>query len=194
MRRTSSIPSGTRRGAPPSPTRRRRCATSSSRTRSTGWRSIRFDGLRLDAIDQIDDQSETPILEELAADGAPHASPTGTSISRPRTTATSCACTSATRTAGRASTTANGTTTSITPRMSIATGERRSAITPTMRPMPASISRGRWPSGYVYQGEPSPYRDGAPARRAERASCRRRPSSTSCRTTTRSATAPSASG
>ena len=28
----------------------------------------RFDGLRLDAIDQIDDQAETPILEELAAE------------------------------------------------------------------------------------------------------------------------------
>ena len=29
---------------------------------------FRFDGLRLDAIDQIDDQSQTPILEELAAE------------------------------------------------------------------------------------------------------------------------------
>jgi malto-oligosyltrehalose trehalohydrolase len=29
---------------------------------------FRFDGLRLDAIDQIDDQAETPILEELAAE------------------------------------------------------------------------------------------------------------------------------
>jgi malto-oligosyltrehalose trehalohydrolase len=28
----------------------------------------RFDGLRLDAIDQIDDQAETPIIEELAAE------------------------------------------------------------------------------------------------------------------------------
>ena len=55
---TSSIRSATRLGAAPSPTSRR-CARSSSRMRSTGWRNISFDGLRLDAIDQIADQSES---------------------------------------------------------------------------------------------------------------------------------------
>ena len=42
--------------------------------------------------------------------------------------------------------------------------------------------------GFVYQGEPRRYR-GEAARRAERRICRRRPSSISCRTTTRSAIA-----
>ena len=47
--------------------------------------------------------------------------------------------------------------------------------------------------GFVYQGEPSPHR--GERRAASRApTCRRPPSSISCRTTTRSATAPSASG
>ena len=47
--------------------------------------------------------------------------------------------------------------------------------------------------GFVYQGETSPHA-GEAAGRAVRPTCRPPPSSTSCRTTTRSATAPSASG
>ena len=48
--------------------------------------------------------------------------------------------------------------------------------------------------GFVYQGEPSAYRERQAARHAERRSCRRPPSCCSCRTTTRSATARSATG
>ena len=48
--------------------------------------------------------------------------------------------------------------------------------------------------GFAYQGEPSPHRNGAAARRADSARCRPPRSSISCRTTTRSATARWASG
>ena len=48
--------------------------------------------------------------------------------------------------------------------------------------------------GFAYQGEAARTRDGEPRGRAERAGSRRSPSSTSSRTTTRSATAPTASG
>ena len=45
-------------------------------------------------------------------------------------------------------------------------------------------------SGFVYQGEASAHRDGQPRGEPSGAACRRPPSSTSCRTTTRSAIAP----
>ena len=48
--------------------------------------------------------------------------------------------------------------------------------------------------GFAYQGEPSPLRGGAPRGVPSGAPAADSPSSTSCRTTTRSATAPSASG
>ena len=67
------------------------------------------------------------------------------------------------------------------------------ATTPTT-PTPARRCSARClAEGFAYQGEPSALPRRRAARRAERARCRRPPSSTSCRTTTRSATAPSAS-
>ena len=57
---------------------------------------FRFDGLRLDAIDQIADQSRPDILEELAP-AVRSRFPDATSTSPPRTIATSPICTSATR-------------------------------------------------------------------------------------------------
>ena len=66
---------------------------------------------------------------------------------------------SATRTGAHASTTANGTTTSTMPRTSWRPA-RATATTPTTRDA-ADLARSL-AEGYVYQGQPSAYRDGAP--------------------------------
>ena len=155
----------------------------------------RFDGLRLDAVHAIARRarrrtSSTSWRAAVRAGPATRAArppragerhqPGAPSRPRPRR-------------AAAARRRRSGTTTCIT-RCTCCSPASATATTPTM-PTRRSRMLGRaLAEGFAYQGEPSPYRDGERARRAERRTCRRRPSSTSCRTTTRSATAPSASG
>ena len=147
-----------------------------------------LDGLRLDAVHAIMDDSPKHLLSELAERCArPRA--TARSIWSWKTRRTSREARCAATNGSRAGTRRSGTTTSITcctsPRPA-----RRAATTPTMRAIPQA--RPRAGEGFAFQGELMPYRDVARANRARR--CRPPPSSLSSRITTRSAIALSASG
>ena len=107
------------------------------------------------------DQSDEPLLEELARRGPPPHSPGVTCISPPRTTATSSACTSGRPTARSGSTPPNGTTISITPPMSSPPASTTATIGTIARDPVGDLARAL-ATGFVYQGEPSPYRDDAP--------------------------------
>ena len=93
---------------------------------------------------------------------------------------------------GPGSTPRSGTTTRTTRYHVLATGESDGYYV-AYADAPAKHLARCLAEGFAYQGEVSPFSRRA-ARRAERATCRRPRSSTSCRTTTRSATARSASG
>ena len=119
------------------------------------------------------------------------ASPTGTCILRPRTTATSSTCIPG-ATGGRCCIPPSGTTTCTTSRTSSPPARPR-ATTSTSPSITGRSTPGRWPRASPTRASRRATRtDGRAASRAP--ASRRSPSSTSCRTTTRSATARSASG
>ena len=169
-----------------------RCAGSSSTTRLYWLDEFRFDGLRFDAVDHVHDpDSDEELLVEIARDrprrlprparppdhrGRPQRHPPARTRPRRR---------------GRCSTPPNGTTTSTTSPTS--SPPARPKVTTSTSPTAAGrTSPARWPRASPTRASRRPCRRRPAACRA--ATCRPPPSSTSCRTTTRSATAPSASG
>ena len=154
---------------------------------------IPLDGLRLDAIDQIADQSEEPLLEELALAVRRHcrrASRASDHRGRPQHRPPARA---RRRMAPSALYSAEWNDDFHHAAHVIATGEHDGYYSDYSRDPVGDLARAL-ATGFVYQGEPSPYRDDAPRGESRARICRRPPSSISCRTTTRSATAPSASG
>ena len=78
----------------------------------------------------------------------------------------------------------------LSPRLACAADRRDARLLRRLSRTPAQHIARTLAEGFAYQGEPSPHRDGQRARRAERGAAARPPSSISCRTTIRSATAP----
>ena len=117
-----------------------------------------FDGLRLDAVHAIIDDSDTDILTETGADrAAADRRPAGASGARKRRERGAPAASAAS--GGRSATRRSGTTICITCCMCWRPGGP-AAITATMPRSRSRCSAARLSSGFVYQGEPSPYRGG----------------------------------
>ena len=172
----------TRPGAPRSTSARRRCATTSSRTRCYWIEEYRFDGLRFDAVHAIADAGLA------GSDRRPHPprrSRTGRSIWCWKTSTTG-----PPPAARSATSTRNGTTISTTSCTPLLTGERDGYYEDF-----AEAGARSWRRALARGASCSRARSPAiAARRAAspRRTCRRPPSCCSCRTTTRSAIAPSA--
>ena len=77
----------------------------------------------------------------------------------------------------------------LSPRLPRAADRRNRGLLPRLSRRASGIVARTLAEGFAYQGEPSPHRNGAAARRADIGARRHRPSSISCRTTIRSATA-----
>ena len=148
---------------------RARCATSSSTTRSTGSRSIHFDGLRLDAVHAIADDSQPAHPRRARATRARRArAASATSTSCSRTTATRRAAWRATATARRAAPTRSGTTTCTT-RCTCCSPARRDGYYADYARRPAAAARARAGRGLRLPGRAVAVSRRRAARRAERA-------------------------
>ena len=153
-----------------------------------------FDGLRLDAVHAIDDDSHAAhprrARRARCASGPARAARPPRARERRNQARYLARDAAGTRRSRRRS----GTTTCTTRCTCSLTGETRRLLRRLRRRAGATCSARCLAEGFVYQGEPSRVPRRRAARRAAARSCRRRRSSTSCRTTTRSATARSASG
>ena len=145
--------------------RSRRCASSSSTTRSTGCEEYRFDGLRFDAVHAISTTTPTSTSWSRSPRRSARAFPTATSTWSSRTTATHASCTSARAGRRAAPTPRNGTTTSTTRSTSLATGETDGYYAAYAERPLEHLAR-CLAEGFAYQGESRPSRRRRAASRA----------------------------